>query len=256
MADSTFIRLKDNKWLENQRVAGKCVAKILKAFTNTIKNTQNIIVKDLEFATSIYFEEFDCQPTFLNYKGFPAPLCISVNEILVHGIASDYKLQPGDKISMDVGATYKGAIADAATTVFFGDPPSEKAFNMVKLCKEALDCAIKAVEIDKQIGVVGNAINSLVKNSEFGLITEYGGHGIDTNIPHAPPFVMNKSRPSEGVRIQPGFTFAIEPMLVLTKDTTTEILSDGWSVKTKTVGAHFEHTVFVTENGVEVITCE
>lgn len=254
MAD-TFIKLKDKKWFENQKVAGKCVRKILDNFTNTIKNANNIVVKDLELVSAMYFEQFDCQPTFLNYKGFPAPVCISVNEILVHGIADDYKLQPGDKISMDVGATHKGAIADAATTVFFKDPPSEKAQRMVELCEKALGAAIKAVEINKQIGIVGYTINNLVKNSEFGLIVEYGGHGIDTDKPHAQPFIVNKSQMSEGIRIQPGFTFAIEPMLVMTKDTSTEILNDGWSVKTKTIGTHAEHTVFVTENGVEVITC-
>lgn len=255
MDDSIFIKLKDEKWLENQRVAGKCVRKILDNFTNTIKNANNIIVKDLEISAAMYFEQFDCQPTFFNYKGFPAPACVSVNEILVHGIADNYKLQPGDKISLDVGATYKGAIADAATTVFFKELPSEKAARMVELCKNALDVAIKSIEINKQIGIVGHAIFNCVKNSEFGLITDYGGHGIDTDRPHSPPFVMNKSKPTDGIRIQPGFTFAIEPMLVLTKDTSVEILNDGWAVKTKTIGAHFEHTVFVTNNGVEVITC-
>jgi methionyl aminopeptidase len=126
---------------------------------------------------------------------------------------------------------------------------------MIVLCQEALDAAVKSVQVGKRIGIIGNTIFNKVKNSPFGLIVGYGGHGLDYNTPHCAPFVENKSRADDGVRIVPGMAIAIEPMLVLSKNFKTKVLKDNWSVITKHLGCHFEHSITLDQSGnVHVIT--
>src|SRR5690606_34709789 len=131
-------------------------------------------------------------------------------------------------------------------------PKSTEHVRLLKTGWEALKAGIKAIEIGKQAGVIGNAIYHYVKNSGFGLITNYGGHGIDHR-PHADPFISNKSSSNEGIRIQPGFSIAIEPMLVIGEARTSK-LSDGWTVITPGIGCHFENSITVMEDGVHIIT--
>lgn len=250
-----IISLKDKHWLERQQVAGKCVAGILKTINQMIvEKLPSLSLKDLEAEAIKQFEAAKCEATFKGYKGFPGAICLSVNKQLVHGIPTDYILQDGDVVKFDLGATYQGAIADAAATAIYGTPKSSQHVELVKTCKNSLDHAIKAIQIGKQLGCIGYAIHKYVtSSSRFGLITSYGGHGIDENTPHAAPFVANKSKQNEGPRIQEGLSIAIEPMLVV-GDNRTKIGSDGWTVYTSDVGAHFEHSVFVGADKVHVLT--
>jgi methionyl aminopeptidase len=192
-------------------------------------------------------------PTFKNYKGFPSGVCISVNKHLVHGIPTDYKLISGDVVSFDLGVTIEGAIADTAITCIYGEPKSEVHVQLLKATEESLMRGINAIAVGKRLGCIGQAISKCAKQHGFGLITQYGGHGLDWDIPHAPPFVSNKSTAEEGIHIQPGLGIAIEPMLVI-GSTETKTLADGWTVVTDGIGAHFEHSVFVHEDRVEIIT--
>jgi methionyl aminopeptidase len=254
-AQSNIVRLKDDRWLMNQKLAGRCVSQSLVECGNLIKEkTPNLSLMDLENIVLQRMKIFNCIPTFLGYKGFPNASCISVNNQLVHGIPSDYILKDGDIVKVDLGATFEGSIADAARTWIYGTPKSPEHVRMLKTCYEALNAGIKAVGIGKQIGVVGNAIWQFTKNSGFGLVTNYGGHWIEYHPhPHAWPFVSNKAQPNEGIRIQHGSTFAIEPMLVI-GDPATKVLPDGWTVITNGYNCHFEDTIYLTNNEIHIIT--
>jgi methionyl aminopeptidase len=162
-------------------------------------------------------------------------------------------LLEGDLVSLDLGATFEGAIADAAFTCIYGEPKSKEHVRLIRTCHDALYVAIKAIKVGKRLGVIGNAIHKYCKDSGYNLITKYGGHGLDYNIPHAEPFVANKSKTTDGIRIRPGLSIAIEPMLVIGQ-AKTKVESDGWTVVTPGIGAHFEHSVTVTETGNHIIT--
>lgn len=250
-----LIKLKDNDWLARQKVAGACVAGVLRTINQLIvEKTPNISLKDLEQEALKQILAADCIPTFQGYKGFPGAICLSVNKQLVHGIPSSYILQEGDVVKFDLGATYRGAIADAAATAIYGQAKSPVHVELLETCRGALDQAIKSIQIGKQLGCIGYAIHRYVTaRSRFGLITNYGGHGLDENTPHAVPFVPNKSRSQEGPRIQAGLSIAIEPMLVV-GDTLTKVAPDGWTVITSDVGAHFEHSIYVASDKIHIVT--
>lgn len=216
-------------------------------------NKTNLSLLELNNIAEKMIIEAGAIPTFKGYNNFPATLCISVNEQLVHGIPTSYKLQEGDVVKFDVGVTVDGAIADTAITCIYGLPKYDWHIKMLNATKEALDKGIAAIAIDKKIGVIGNAIYKSVKGNGFAVITNYGGHGLDWNTPHAPPFIDNKSDPSDGIRIQSGLSIAIEPMVVL-NDTKNYRSADGWTVITNGIGCHMEHTVFVHSDHVEIIT--
>ena len=232
------------------------MGEILKLCEYTIASKpQNLSLRDLEQLAIDHINKSGCLPTFLGYKGFPSAICTSVNNQVVHGIVTDYVLKEGDIVSIDLGATYEGAIADAASTFVYGDYPSNDVMIMVNKCRKALYVAIEAVKVGAHIGAIGNAIHKFTKDSGFGVITKYGGHGIDYNTPHAAPFVANRADKNSGIRIQPGLAIAIEPMLVLSGNTRTTILDDKWTVMTEALSCHFEHSVFVeSEDKIHVIT--
>lgn len=253
--NNALIKLYDKESLVKQKYAGRCVGTILKECGKLIKSkTPNLSLKDLEQLTYLYTRNMDCIPTFLNYHGFPGAACISVNKQLVHGIPSDYILQDGDVVSVDVGATFEGKIADAARTWIYGDPISTEHVRLIDTCKNALKSAINKIEIGKHLGIIGYTIYNETKNSGFGLIQHYGGHHLCDNVPHAETFISNKSGQFDGNRMQIGEPMAIEPMLVLGKNVQTKTLNDGWTVMTDDIGCHFEDTVVLMEDGVHLIT--
>lgn len=254
-SDNSLIRLKGQDWLEKQRVAGRVAAETLLLLANAVKTGQQLNLLQLnQIAEEYITKHTDCTCTFKGYKGFPAGVCISVNKELVHGIPKDYDLQDGDLVSFDLGVTYKGAIADTALTVLVGpQDANSKQWKLLDATYQSLMAGIYAIKVGSRLGVIGEAISKYAKATGFGLINNYGGHGLDWNTPHAPPFVENKSDSGRGIRITPGLAIAIEPMLVL-GSTTTTTLSDGWTVATPDLGAHFEHSVFVHEDHIEIIT--
>jgi len=250
-----LIVLKDYLWLKRQKHAGRCVSNILKEFDKMIKDkTPNLSLLDIEQMALLYMKFYDCTPTFKNYNGFPGSVCLSVNKQLVHGIPNDYILCDGDIVSLDLGATYEGAIADSARTAIYGEPKNPEHVRLINACKEALNLAIKSVAIGKKLGVIGNAIYKHARGTGFNVVTNYGGHGIDYDKPHAEPFVANKAPPNEGITIQHGLSIAIEPMFVIGSAETKTNETDKWTVTTQGIGAHFEHSITIMENGVHLIT--
>jgi methionyl aminopeptidase len=254
IGDTQFVRLKDDEWLRRQQRAGKTVAKCLKYCKHKIETSPGISLKELEQNCVNRMYEEGSDPTFLNYKGFPGGICTSVNKQLVHGIPTDYKIKEGDVVSVDMGATYEGAIADAAITAICGKAKDWQHERLLKYCQGALHKAIDAVKVGDRIGCIGRAIHHHVKSSGFRLITSYGGHGIDYNKPHAQPFVANKASKEDGVVIQPGMVLAIEPMLVMGLSSKTKTMNDGWTVVAGGIGAHFEHSLFVGKDKIHVVT--
>jgi len=249
---TNLIVLKDKNWLENQKHAGKCVSNILLNCEKAICSEASLSLRDFEQIANETFDLYKCSTTFLNYNGFPNSICVSINEVLVHGIITDYLLQPGDVVSIDVGATFKGAIADAARTWIYKEPKSKIHVEMLEVCKKALIAGQEAVKIGNRLGAIGNAIYKLVSKTQFGLVTDYGGHGIGPNL-HEPPFVFNKSSQNEGIRITNGLSIAIEPMVVVGQPT-TKVGQDGFGVLTPGVGCHFENSVTLLDNELYILT--
>jgi methionyl aminopeptidase len=246
--------LHNEDWLISQRIAGKCVSEALNYLKDAVKNRTKLTTRELSIEAEKIILSKGCQPTFKGYKGFPEAVCISVNCELVHGIPSDYAFNEGDVISFDLGATYNGTIADAAITCIYGEPRSSEHIKLINITNECLNYAISSIKVGKKIGCIGEAIYKRAKNNGFGVVVNYGGHGLDYNILHSTPFISNRDSKDNGFRIQSGLVLCIEPMLVLNADNSTRVGEDGWTVYTRDIGAHVEKTIFVHEGYVEIIT--
>lgn len=257
-ANNMMVKLKDKNWLEKQRIAGRITAAALKELEGYCKGMTFQSMATLNDVIERFIIKEGGIPTFKGHKkagypDFPAGVCISVNKNLVHGIPDDTVLDHGDVVSFDLGVTYQGAIADSAITVIFGIPKDNQHVKLVHATEEALMQGIRAVEVGKHLGCIGHAISKYAKHQGFGLVSNYGGHGLDWNVAHAAPFVANKAELNEGIRIQPGLSIAIEPMLTIGPPI-THTLKDGWTVVTPDIGAHAEHSIFVHQDRVEIMT--
>jgi methionyl aminopeptidase len=191
---------------------------------------------------------------FLGYHGFPAVVCTSPNEVIVHGIPSpDVKLEEGDILSIDCGAIIEGWHADAAVTVPIGEIDAESQ-RLIDVTRESLEAAIQQVVEGKRLGDVGAAVEGRAEAAGFTVVREYVGHGIGTAM-HEEPQVPNYGPAGRGMKLKEGLVLAIEPM-VNAGGPETEVLEDGWTVVTRDGrrSAHFEHTIAVTHNGPEVLT--
>jgi len=254
------ISLHNSEFLDKQRFAGKIVAKSHLMIIDIINNyKQQSLIKINDIVEQFIFDS-KCIPTFKNYKNrhskkdFPSGVCISVNDIVVHGIPNDYILENGDVVSFDLGATFEGAIADSAITLIVGEVKSPQHPLLLSECEKALYAGINAIKVGNRLGCIGAAIDSVSKKSGFKSITTYGGHGLDYNKAHADPFVSNIGSINEGIRIQPNMTIAIEPQFVDGPNNQTYITSDEWSVKASGISCHFEHTIYIHNDKVEIIT--
>ena len=259
LSESNYYILQNSKFFANQKIAGDCVANCLWLSKKMIEESSSVSLLDIEQTCLCAMKMFSCTPTFLNYitqgkPPFPGAICISVNNELVHGVPKDWKLQDGDVVKIDLGATYHGAIADAATTVIRGTPKHQSHVELIETCRKALRSAIENIKVGKRLGTIGHSINNVVKNSMFKSVIDYGGHGIGITeegkgIPHCFPFVANKATLNEGIRFIPGMTFAIEPMLVVSSSNKTKIAEDQWTVIAEGISAHEESTISIDQDG-------
>lgn len=252
-----YIKCIDHNKISDYRYSGKITSATLQYLKNIVLTRNNVSLIELDKLAEEFILKNGCTPTFKNYgagsngKSFPNSVCLSVYNIMVHGVATDYVLRKGDKISIDLGCTYNGAITDSAITVIIGNYPQLNKLN--DACLEALNKGISAVKIGNKIGCIGSAIYKSAKGNGYNVITHYGGHGIDEK-PHAEPFISNKASETDGCRIQPGMLLAIEPQLVF-GSTDTYVSIDGWSVVSKGIASHWEHSIYVNPNGdIEVLT--
>lgn len=192
-------------------------------------------------------------PAFKNYKGFPANICTSINEVIVHGIPSARRLLDGDIISIDVGVKYKGHYADGAVTIGVGRI-SKDAEKLLKVTEESLLIGINTARTGKRLSDISNGIQQCVETNGFSVVRTFVGHGIGTEI-HEEPEIPNYGKPGRGPRLEPGMVLAIEPM-VNAGTYELEVLEDGWTAVTKDrkLSAHFEHTIVIRKDGPEILT--
>lgn len=193
-------------------------------------------------------------PTFLGYSGYPAASCISINDEVIHGIPNKKRIvKAGDIVSIDVGATFNGYVGDNAATFAAGDI-SPEAQRLCDTTRESLYEGIKAAVAGGRIGDIGSTIQRYCEERGFSVVREYTGHGVG-KVMHEDPSVPNFGTPGRGVRLLPGMTIAIEPM-INAGGAGVRQLSDGWTVKTRdgSLSAHFEHTVAITSNGPVILT--
>jgi len=195
-------------------------------------------------------------PSQLGYKGFPAAVCTSLNEVVCHGIpAPDVILGDGDIINVDVTSSLDGFHGDCSTTFILGDVPLRVA-ELVATAKQCRDAAIAAARPNIRLGDLGQIIEDIARARGFGVVREFGGHGIGRSM-HMPPHVPHVGPAGRGLRLRPGMAFTLEPMLTF-GEPGIEVLNDGWTVVTcdRSPSAQFEHTIVITESGAEVLTLE
>jgi methionyl aminopeptidase len=191
-------------------------------------------------------------PAFLNYKGYPATLCTSPNDVIVHGIPDEVALSEGDILGVDCGVLYKGYYGDAARTFAVGRVAPE-AERLIEVTRRALDIAVEAVRPNRRLSDIGYAVQSFVESHGYSVVREFVGHGIGTSL-HEDPQVPNFGDPGRGPKLKPGLVLAIEPM-VNAGGPDVEVDADGWTARTTdgSLSAHFEYSVAVTENGARVL---
>lgn len=246
-----MINIKSPREIELLRIAGKIVGDTHNYLKPYIK--PGVTTKELDTLAYNFIISKNATPSFLNYDGFPATICTSVNEEVVHGIPSDYKLKNGDIISIDIGACYKGYHGDSAWTYAVGDISNKKAY-LMEHTEKALMEGLKVVRAGNRIGDIGYAINEYAVKHNLGVVKELVGHGVGTNV-HEEPDVPNYGRKNTGPILKEGMVIAIEPMLNLGTPN-IYILEDDWTIITadNKPSAHYEHTIAVLKDGYEILT--
>lgn len=245
------IELKGPEEIALMRQAGRAVAEVLAILRQEIR--PGLMLKKLDDTVRREFAKRKVVPTFLHYNGYPARVCVSVNDEVVHGIPDRRVLQEGDVVSIDLGATYNGFVGDAAITVGVGRI-SPEAERLVRVTEEALWQGIKAARAGARLGQISAAIQAHAEGNGFAVVREYVGHGVGRSM-HEDPQVPNFGPPDRGPVLQKGMTLALEPM-VTAGGWQTKKDSDGWTVRTAdgSLAAHFEHTIAITEGEAQVLT--
>ncbi len=246
-----MISIKSNREIELMRQAGLLVSKMHQFIKPYIK--EGITTKELDRLCEQFIRDNEGVPTCKGYEGFPATLCTSVNDMVVHGIPNNYKLKNGDIITIDVVIGYHGYQGDAAWTYAVGEINSEKKY-LMEHTEKALYEGIKMIKPGNRIGDISNAIETYAKKHHLGVVEELCGHGIGVNM-HEDPDVPNFGNPHTGPLLKEGMVICIEPMLTL-GERYVYLLNDNWGIKTEDgkPAAHYEHTVLITKDGYEILT--
>lgn len=248
-----MIDYKSAEDLQRMRRAGRIVAATIDRVLEAVR--PGATTADLNAVAEAYIRERGATPSFLGYRGFPASICASLNDEVVHGIPAPKRvLREGDILSLDFGAIWEGFHADSAVSVFVGEPPSPEAEKLVRVTEEALEAGISQIRPGARLSDVGAAVQQVAEGAGFSVVREYVGHGIGRNL-HEDPQVPNYGAPGRGPQLKPGLVLAVEPM-VNVGGWETRVLADDWTVVTSdgSLSAHFEHTIAVTEDGREVLT--
>lgn len=237
--------------IERMRAANALVAQVLAELAAMV--APGVSTLDLDAAAEKSVRAAGAEPAFKGYRGYPATLCASVNDQVVHGIPSKRPLASGDIVSLDMGVKLNGFYGDSAVTVAVGQV-SDEAKALLRVTEEALEQGILQVRIGARISDIGHAIQKHVEANGFTVVREFVGHGIGAAL-HEEPQIANYGEPGRGPRLAEGMTLAIEPMVNMGKPS-VKVLADGWTAVTRdgSLSAHFEHTVAVTKNGPLVMT--
>ncbi len=249
-----MIYIKTPQEIECMRYSGKINHEVRELLKKKVK--AGITTEYLDKLANEYITSHGCDASFYQYEGYPAHICTSINEEVVHGIPGDRKLKKGDIITVDVGVNYKGLHTDAASTFVVGSVDKEVEC-LVKNTEESLYEGLKVIKAGVKLNEVCRSIESVALKNNYGIIRELTGHGVGREL-HEEPYILNYSNyESEGIILKEGMTLAIEPMFSL-KGESVWIELNGWTVTTvdKSPAAHFEHTILVTKDGYEILTKE
>lgn len=252
-----MVRLKTDKEIELLREGGKRLAEVLRACAAAVK--PGVTTSELDEIAYDLIKEYGDKPAFRGYKpagsplAYPATLCTSINEEIVHGIPSKRVLHEGDIIGLDCGLNHEGLFTDHALTMAVGEADPELV-KLINATKEALTVGIKAARPGKRLGGIGAAIQQVGEKNGYAIVEELCGHGVGYE-PHEDPFVPNFGTASGGLELKPGLVIAIEPMFSLGKGA-IKLERDGFTFTTrdKKPSAHFEHTIAITATGPEILT--
>ncbi len=246
-----MISIKSQREIELLRYAGKITFLTHKLLEKNIK--PGITTNELDKLAESFILNKEATPSFKNFNGFPKSICTSVNDEVVHGIPSSYKLKDGDIISIDIGVCYKGYHGDSAWTYPVGNISEDKKY-LLEHTEKSLFEGLSKVREGNRLGDVCSAIGSYAKSHNLGIVRELVGHGVGTQL-HEDPEIPNYGTPNTGPILKEGMVLAIEPMLNLGNDDVV-LLDDNWTIVTEdySPSAHFEHTILVTKDGYEILT--
>ena len=246
-----MIVLKSKREIEFIRDAGRISAQALALVGQNVK--AGITTKELDDLARKFIEKSGAVPSFLGYNGYPATICASVNDEVVHGIPSDRVLKEGDIVSIDLGAKYKGYHGDNAKTYAVGSV-SREAQRLMDVTERSFYAGMEAFRTGNRLQDISQAVQDTAESAGFSVVRELVGHGIGQQL-HEDPNVPNFVTGNKGPRLRTGMVLCIEPMINMGKRHTVT-LDDGWTVKTKdaSLSSHFEHTIALTDNGPEILT--
>ena len=246
------ITIKNEHEIALMRESGRLLALVHEEMRKELK--EGMTTKDIDQICETMIRDFGCIPNFLNYQGFPASVCVSINDEVVHGIPSKKRyIQNGDIVSLDAGLIYKGYHSDAARTHAVGQISEEDQF-LIDVTKQSFFEGIKYAKAGHHLHEISAAIGAYAESFGYGVVRDLVGHGIGTHL-HEDPAVPNFAQPSRGVRLQPGMTLAIEPMITA-GGYAVRWLDDDWTVVTEdgSLAAHYENTILITEGEPEILT--
>ncbi|MEX2274303.1 MAG: type I methionyl aminopeptidase [Actinomycetota bacterium] len=248
-----MIEYKNAEELDKMRVAGRITGETVALVMEAV--VPGASTADLDRVAETFIRDQGATPSFKGYRGFPASICTSINQEIVHGIPDPKRvLHNGDLISLDFGAIWEGFHGDSAVTVFVGEPLSAEVEKLVRSCEESLDAGISQIKPGGRLSDIGHAVQQVAEGAGFSVVREYVGHGVGRKL-HEDPQIPNYGPGGRGIELKPGLVIAVEPMVNL-GGWETKVLADDWTVVTAdgSLSAHFEHTIAVTETGHEVLT--
>ncbi len=245
------IKIKTEEEIMIMAEGAKILAQIMKELEKRVK--PGVTTKYIDKAAEDLVLKYGAKPSFKNYNGFPATICASINEEVVHGLPSNRELKEGDIFSIDIGLIYKGYHSDMAVTVPVGEV-SPEALRLIRATKKALKRGIKKVRVGVTFGDIGNTIQRYVEDQGYGVVRTLCGHGIGREL-HEDPQISNYGKRKTGPVIKEGMVFCIEPMITIgSYDLKRSKDGYGFVTKDNSLSAHFEHTIAVTKKGVRVLT--
>jgi methionyl aminopeptidase len=246
-----MISIKTLEEIKIMSEAGKILAKIMKQLITRVE--PGITTKELDKVAEDLIFSYGCKPAFKGHEGYPTTLCASINQVIVHGVPSDYKLKNGDILSLDLGLKWKGYYADMAVTVPVGKVDPE-ILRLIRITKKALKRGIKKARPGNTFGDIGNTIQRYVESQGFNVVRDLCGHGIGKEL-HEDPQILNYGKRHTGPKIKQGMVFCLEPMVVM-GDYKIKKSKDHYGFETADhqLSAHFEHQMAITQNGAKILT--
>lgn len=246
-----MISIKSPRDIEKMRAAGRVTAQARALAGSLVR--PGVTTGEIDKAVRKFIESQGAKPSFLGYGGFPASICASVNEVVIHGIPGSRKLREGDIVSIDVGAYLDGFHGDCAATFPCGEIAPE-AQKLIDVTKQSFFEGIQWAKVGQRVSDIGHAVQQYVESFGYGVVRDFVGHGVGRNM-HEPPEVPNYGPAGHGARFQPGMVIAVEPM-VCAGDWRVRVLGDEWTTVSAdgSLTAHYENTILITEDGPEILT--